>query len=71
MYVKIMKSRGIIEDILCCDVRKKGKEVDGRKRVEQRGRILFTFRRCQVRWYLAVHVTNLTKQGRFHMTNSY
>lgn len=49
MYVKIINRREIIEDILYCDKRKKRKMVDGRKRVEQRERILFTFRRCQVR----------------------
>ena len=48
MNVKIIKSRKIIEDSLCYNVRKKGKIVDRRKRVEQGGRILFTFRRCQV-----------------------
>ena len=49
MYVQIMKSGEIMKDVLCCDVRKKGKEVDGRKRVGQGGGILFTFRRCHIR----------------------
>ena len=49
MYVQIMKSGEIMKDVLRCHVRKKGKEVDGRKRVEQRGKILFTFRRCHIR----------------------